>query len=143
MFNITRTGVLNRRTPASITGDALTDWEFKRSTQCNYDTVLQVISLRSQPENITTPKEHTVNFKKAEHFGFLFDDEEDQSYWEFEFTVNYHGVFNNGINELGALYEDCNGVPMIKLSNDWKKLPNFLDSSPELRNIYFEVITDE
>jgi len=41
---------------------------------------------------------------------------------------------------LGGLYSDCEGVPMIKVGTEWDKLPNFLDTSPELRNIYFEVI---
>lgn len=143
LFNIARTGILNRRAPASMVGDELTEWEIKRNTQSNFDTILQVVSLRTQPENISIPKQSIINFKESEKFGFLFDTEEDQACWEFEFTVNYHGVFNDGINELGALYEDCNGVPMINLTSDWKKLPNFLDSTPELRNIYFEVITDE
>jgi hypothetical protein len=32
---------------------------------------------------------------------------------------------------------------MIKIGSEWEKLPNFLDVTPELRNIYFEVLNDE
>jgi hypothetical protein len=32
---------------------------------------------------------------------------------------------------------------MIKVGTEFEKLPNFLDTTPELKNIYFEVINDE
>jgi hypothetical protein len=32
---------------------------------------------------------------------------------------------------------------MIKVGTEWDKLPSFLDTSPELRNIYFEVINEK
>ena len=52
-------------------------------------------------------------------------------------------VFDNGIDELGLLFEDCDGVPMIKQGTEWEKLSTFLDTSPELKNIYFEVLSNE
>ena len=62
---------------------------------------------------------------------------------KFTFTISFNNVYNDGIKELGHLYDDCHGVPMLKTGVEWKKLPLFLDSSPELRNIYFEVLNDE
>jgi hypothetical protein len=142
LFDITKTGVTNRRNNSPVNKTA--QWERDRNTQCNLDTIIQVISLRSQPENITTPEEGIVIFDEDNTFGFLFEQEEEaHSCWHFDFTINYQGVYNDGINELGHLYSDCDGVPMIKVGTEWSKLPEFLDSSLELRNIYFEVIPYE
>jgi hypothetical protein len=143
LFNITKTGITNRRNSSKLGPDKDKEWEKLRNTQCNLDTLIQVISLRSQPENITDPIQEIVLFEDCDLFGFMYDKQECQSTWSFEFTVNYHGVYNDGINELGHLYSDCDSVPMIKTEGDWDKLPVFLDTSPELRNIYFEVISNE
>lgn len=143
LFNITKTGITNRRNSSKLGPDKDKEWEKLRNTQCNLDTLIQVISLRSQPENITDPIQEIVLFEDCDLFGFMYDKQECQSTWSFEFTVNYHGVYNDGINELGYLYSDCDSVPMIKTEGDWDKLPVFLDTSPELRNIYFEVIPNE
>jgi len=83
-------------------------------------------------------------FSEFDKFGFLFEDDlEPHPCWTFDFTVNFHSVFDDGINDFGYLYSDCEGVPMIQIGTEWNKLPTFLDGSPELRNIYFEEIPDE
>jgi hypothetical protein len=137
LFDITQTGVLNRSKPA---GQEITDdWILKRNTQCNFDTVLQAISLRSQPEIATYPVKIDIRFDEFENFGILFEQQENETYpcWKFDFNIQHPSVFANGVNELGALYGDCEGVPMIHCGTEWSKLPTFLDTSPELRNIYF------
>jgi len=139
LFDITKTGVSTRRIPSNIPEEKIVEWETNRNSQCNFDTILQVISLRTQPEEISEPVKHIVDFKD-EKFGFLFEQEEPQTMWVFDFTINYQFVYSDGISELGYLYQDCNGVPMIKNLSEWEKLPEFLDTSPELRNIYFEII---
>lgn len=139
LFDITQTGVLNRTKPNE--GQDLAEWVQKRNTQCNFDTVLQVIALRSQPEIVNFPSKEVIKFNEFEHFGFLFEQIEHESYpcWRFEFDVQHPSVFDDGVTDLGALYGDCDGVPMILCGTEWDKLPAFLDSSPELRNIYFTV----
>jgi hypothetical protein len=145
LFDITKTGIINRRPPSNGNAEQLATWEKTRNTQCNYDTILQVVSLRSQPENIADPVQEIVVFDDSfDMFGFLFDNEEvAQLYWSFEFDITHKSVFDDGINKLGHLYSDCDGVPMIKVGTEWDKLPSFLDTSPELRNIYFEVINEK
>lgn len=142
LFDITKTGVLNRKSPPSLDKIMLEKWELSRNTQSNYDTILQIISLRTQAEYNTIPKDETINFKKFKNFGFLYDDEENQKCWSFEFQIAHDGVFNNGIHDLGHLFDDANGVPAIKTTTAWNKLPDFFDTSPELKNIHFEVIND-
>jgi hypothetical protein len=136
LFDITQTGILNRHRP---TEQDNTEWIHKRNTQCNFDTVLQVINLRSQPEITKIPKKSTIKFSEFTNFGYLYDEDGEIPCWSFEFIVTHGSVFNDGITELGALYDDCNDVPMIKCGTEWDKVSNKLDGTDELRNIYFEV----
>lgn len=131
LFDITNTGVLNRSKPPV---DADDTWVSQRNTQCNFDTILQVISLRSQPEVVKAP-EKTKNDPKC--FGFLHNV---THYWMFEFEVQHPSVFENGIEKLGGLYADCENVPMITITEHHENMPAFLDSSKELKNIHFEIV---
>jgi len=136
LFDITQTGVANRAKP-EVGKDPL-QWGHQRNTQCNLDTLLQAISLRSQPEVLMHPVKEQKKLKELDYFGFLYNDEDTVvSYWHFEFMVQHPSVFEDGITNLGHLYNDCEGVPMIKCGTEYNKLNNFLDTSPELRNIYF------
>lgn len=139
LFDITRTGVLNRSKPSE---DYIGDWIYQRNTQCNFDTILQVISLRSQPEVVKNPTKELATSEDLENFGFLFNYEEDteQYFWKFEFEVQHPSVFENGITDLGALYNDCNGVPMIVFKDQSDSLVSFLNANEDLKNIHFEVL---
>lgn len=143
LFDITSTGVTSRKPPVNAELNEVKEWQINRNRQVNYDTILQVISLRSQPEDMSPTQTFEVNFKEFKKFGFLFDDEENQSGYMFDFTISHRNVFDNGVDELGLLYDDCSGVPMIKVGTEWDKLPNFLDSSPELGNICFEILSHD
>ncbi len=136
LFDITHTGVPNRSKP-EIDIDHLT-WLYQRNTQCNLDTILQAISLRSQPEIICHPIKKEKKLKELDYFGFLYNDEDQMvPYWYFEFVVQHPSVFEDGITNLGHLYYDCDGIPMIKCGKEYQRLNSFLETSPELRNIYF------
>ena len=140
LFDITQTGVLNRNKPPADQNEEA--WLYKRNTQSNFDTILQAISLRSQPEIITLPKKCEFKFDEFENFGFLFEqlDDEKYTYWKFDFSIQHPSVFNDGINELGYLYNDCHGVPMIKCKTEWNKLPNHIDCTPELKGCPFTTV---
>ena len=141
LFDITQTGITNRNRPGP--DDDMELWLYKRNIQCNFDTIVQAVSLRSQPENISIPKSIKIKLNEFDNFGFLFEEDNELNCWVFDFTVQHPSVFNNGIKELGSLYADCDQVPMIKTHSAWNKLPGFLDSSDELRNIYFEVVEND
>lgn len=142
LFDTTPTVMKNTRRPEL--GEDIATWTHNRNTQCNFDTILQAISLRSQPELTSQPILTPVKFDD-DRFGYLFEQVEDEEYpcWTFEFDIMHPGVFDNGITELGLLYNDCDTVPMIKCGTEWEKLPAFLDTSDELRNIYFKVKNDQ
>lgn len=136
LFDITQTGVLNRSKP---TDDEVNTWIQRRNTQCNFDTILQVISLRSQPEVCKIPVRTEMSENDYDKFGFLYKPEKNNYCWHFDFEVQHSSVFENGIKPLGALYKDCEKVPMIICENQIDT-PAFLDVTEELRNIYFEVL---
>lgn len=135
LFNVTETGVLNRSRPKT---DNVDDWIEKRNTQCNYDTILQVISLRSQPEVIQKPIILPATVPIINRFGYYYNLTENDFYYTFVFEVQHSSVFDNGIQEYGALYNDCANVPMLLCKNQHAKLLGMLDVTDELRNIYFE-----
>jgi hypothetical protein len=142
LFDIKYTGVFNRKAPLEYDVEQIAEWNKTRNQQVNLDTILQIISLRGQPENISEVTNIDIDFASFKNFGFLYQNEEPQKCSVFDFSVNHKSVFNNGSDDLGYLYEDCDEVPMLKIGSEWEKLPNFLDTSPELKNIYFEVIED-
>jgi len=136
LFDITQTNVLNRSKP--LASDIPEIWNHRRSTQANFDTILQAISLRSQPEIVKIPTKIKITLDD-DKFGFLYKgyDEEEIVAWTFDFQVQHPSVFSDGIEDLSYLYSDCDGVPMIRCNTEWHRVSNFLDTTPELRNIYF------
>ena len=132
MFDITKTNVTSRRAPV---GTSL-DWQNQRNTQCNFDTVIQLVSLRAQPEEISNPVKLNTNTDPFDKFGLDFAFPLD--YWTFTFTINHAGVFDDEENKFGLLLADCDNVPMIKMPTIPVNLSNCLDISNNLRNIYFE-----
>jgi len=137
LFDITQTGVLNRARPTDTSN--IQDWTYKRNTQANFDTILQAVSLRAQPDVIEYPIKNVIDDISVDYFGYVYKDSglKTYPYWTFVFEVHYTGVFEDGINELGALYNDCEGVPMIKCGTEWNTVNNKLDITKEYRNIYF------
>jgi hypothetical protein len=135
LFDITQTGVLNRRAPVST--ENLELWEKQRKTQCNFDTLIQIISLRCQPEDISTT---TTQKLPQSRFGKKIP--ESVTVYSFQFTVPYVELFSLNGDELAALYNDSHSVPMIRLGTEHESIQHFLDISKEYRNIIFEVIND-
>jgi len=136
LFDITKTGVLNRARPADDIVD-VNQWYIDRNTQCNFDTILQIISLRAQPDIETTPKLTYVDFDKNTFFGERFIDNKSHKVWVFEFSVHHSGVFEDGIHPLGYLYKDCENVPMIMTNTIDLSLNSYIQIDDYNRNIYF------
>lgn len=138
LFNIEQTNISNR----ARHDNTVPNWVKKRNTQSNFDTLIQIISLRTQPENITKPimVDITEDLKKKLGSKLIIDE---CKLWYFTFDINYSSVYNDGKNELGHLYYDCNGVPMIEVDRCFSPANNFLDTTEEFRNVFFEVISYE
>ena len=134
LFDITQTGVANRSKPQNNDDGT---WLRRRNTQCNFDTILQVISLRSQPEVVKIPA--MVDIDDYSYFGRDLKDSVTKC-WRFEFDVQHSSVFQDGKDPLGALYTDCDRVPMILLQEQSQLVTSTLNTTPELKNIHFEIV---
>jgi len=146
LFDITRTGVTNRKSPVGLDITGLQSWSHDRNTQYNFDTIIQVLSLRAQPENITNPVKISATAEDLFiKFGtsLKYDKKISYNIWSFNFYIDKDDVFNEHNNKLGSLYSDCSNVPIINVNSDLDKSHAFLDVSKELRNIYFEIISHE
>ena len=72
----------------------LVSWTRSRNQQRNWETILQLIGLYTQAQDIS-PTEH-VDLD-----------------WSFEFTTEFDDVFRAGEDPLGLLKTACQGVPMF------------------------------
>jgi hypothetical protein len=139
LFDITATGISNRNKPSD--NENIEQWAYKRNTQCNFDTVLQAISLRSQPEFVTSPIQTKMTENKR-YFGVLYGKNTIITCWKFTFDVQHSSVFADETNILGGLYKDVDNVPMIICGTEIPNLSNFLITTPDLKNIHFESVQD-
>lgn len=101
------------------------EWNRSRNQQRNYETLIQLISLRSQPENITIPHQRADT-------------------WQFEFDVAAEGVFgtSNDPDPYSALYQDCIGVPMVTNLSERNGITPIIKVKGKDRNIWFETINN-
>jgi len=134
LFDITKTGVSSRPDRGGITDQ---NYNILRSKQSNFETILQLISLRCQPEEITNPE---MSHKITSVFGEKYCGENIKT-WSFTFTIDKQGVFEYGGDNLGALKNDCNGVPMIIGLDESVLGYKTLKTDPGNCNIFFKEIT--
>ena len=136
LFDVTKTGVLNRGRP-NIDVENVEEWIVKRNTQCNFDTILQVVSLRAQPDVVSEPTVSTMVIDKNSKFGKKYQDNKKHNVWSFDFEIQHSSVFEDGVSDLGPLYKDCDGVPMLKSGKETDKLNDQLSIDNSNKNIYF------
>lgn len=102
IFDITATGVTGHYKPSRIpfvdrAGTTIAserDWNRARNQQRNWETITQLISLRTQVESITDP--------------VCVDNQ-----WLFEFEVESDTIFLLDNDPVGILKQDCYSVPML------------------------------
>jgi len=131
-FDCTQTGTTSyRKIKANSHITSTEQWDFSRNQQRNFETILQCVSLRATPEDITTP--------------LCTTSEDGMKHWTFSFSVSHDGSFATENDKTGLLKESVNGVPMIVgLSETYKEgfLMPYLIATGENSNINFELIED-
>jgi len=128
-FDITATGVSgnhsrNRLPFTDATGTMISDiprWEYSRNQQRNWETLQQILNLRTLLESVTDPQ--MINQERRS--------------WQFEFEIERASSLDINGDPLGALKIDCEGVPMILGLGEDADLENYLVYD---RNIYFEIV---
>ena len=94
------------------------DWNFSRNQQRNFESILQLVSLFTQPLNVSWPCCHGDS-------------------WTFEFDIEYQSVFADQHDPLGLLKKHSQGIPMILGLNEQAVVDRVL--LPD-QNIKFEFI---
>jgi hypothetical protein len=96
-------------------------WLRSRNQQRNYETLMQIVNLYTQP----------MNSSCSEH-------KNDQ--WSFEFDTEFDGVFSSGDDSLGLLKAAATGVPMLDKLDSFQ----FVTASllPNI-NVFFEEIENK
>jgi hypothetical protein len=101
-------------------------WNFSRNQQRNWETLTQLISLRTQP----------INIELAQHGNGM---------WQFVFEVEQPLVYSTSglAGDFDALISECNGVPMILGLNETMVTQPVLIAAGQDQNIWFEAINNE
>ncbi len=104
------------------------DWNYSRNQQRNWETILQVVSLKTQawgsPPPVAPPKKQ-------------------QKGWEFTFGKESEGIYDDGNDQVGLLKQEVHGVPMIVGLNETYKegfLMPYLLATGENQNIMFTLL---
>lgn len=131
LFDCTYTGVTGNFKASNIpfvsrAGQEIHDvatWNKARNQQRNWETIMQLISLNTQPQDIVPPQCHN-------------------GVWQFEFRVESADVFaaNNSTDPLGGLKQNCTGVPMIINLDETTSIDPVLSAQGPDQNIWFETI---
>ena len=131
LFDCTRTGVTGAFRPSEIpyqdrAGQPVhnhENWHRSRNQQRNYETLLQIFGLRTQPQEITQP---------ARIDGM----------WQFSFVSESEGVFDmhNNPDPLAGLLVDCEGVPMVAGLGEQPGIVTVLTTQGDQQNIWFTSI---
>ena len=129
LFDITATGVVGHykasRVPfQDLTGSQITNeftWNKARNQQRNWETITQLISLRTQISELKNPKEN----KKI---------------WSFEFESDTPYAFGPENDPTKLLLSDSEGVPMLIGLENVKNLAPLLIVSGSDQNIWFDVL---
>ena len=129
LFDITATGVTGyfklSRVPfedrAGNTIEDVADWNRSRNQQRNWETVNQIIGMRTQ-----------VSATMPERKG---------SSWSFEFETETPGVYGTDADPVAVLYSDADGVPMLTDLDNNRELASVVVVSGPGQNIWFSPIT--
>lgn len=132
LFDITATGVTGHFKSSRIpfrdrAGQTITDdatWNRARNQQRNLETLMQLIGLRTQVDNLTTPERRDGR-------------------WEFEFTTDVADVYGTADDPVSVLRMDAEGVPMITTLDNGEIMATALVTSGPDQNVWFERINIE
>ncbi len=128
-FDITATGVTGHykssRVPFNDLSNVIIEdersWNYARNQQRNWETITQLIGLRTQISQIENPTKV-------------------KNLWTFEFEVETPYPYGSEENPTELLQSDCNGVPMLISLGNKKNLTPILVTSGEDQNIWFEAL---
>ena len=131
-FDITVTGITGHfkstRMPfQDRAGQSIHDtasWNRSRNQQRNWETLTQILGLRTQLFALTTPIQDQTGTR-----------------WMFEFETETDGVYGPEEDPTRVLREDANGVPMLRELNNDPDIESVLVTEGPKQNIWFAPIS--
>jgi hypothetical protein len=132
LFDITATGVtghlkLSRMPFKDRAGQLITDagsWNRSRNQQRNWETLTQILSLRTQLFLLTEPVKDTTGTR-----------------WMFEFETESEGIYGPESDPTQVLRLDAQGVPMLLDLNNNPDIETVLVTEGPRQNIWFAPIS--
>jgi hypothetical protein len=130
-FDITATGVTGHSKSARMpfvdrAGQHITDetsWNRSRNQQRNWETITQILSLRTQLFDLTDPIPDQTGAR-----------------WMFEFETESEGIYGPVSDPVSILRSDADGVPMLRELNNDPDIENILVTKGARQNIWFAPI---
>ncbi len=107
-----------------------------RNQQRNYETFIQLISLRCQPSTNNDPEcldQQLSDFNFGSDYG-----KSRHLVWIFDFDVDRQEVFSTATNEFGAIVNDFNNIPVISKLDETAKINNIINTLGNSMNTYFK-----
>jgi|TARA_R110000868_G_scaffold38786_3_gene135443 hypothetical protein len=131
-FDITATGITGHFKPARIpfrdnAGNAITDqelWNRSRNQQRNWETITQILSLRTQLFRLQAPVANNL-----------------ADTWMFEFETESDHIYGNDNDPTSVLTADSAGVPMLLGLNNRPELKPFIVTNGPFQNIWFMLMS--
>jgi hypothetical protein len=144
LFDITPTGITTQRRNNSwpVTGKNGQVFEneralhYARNQQRNWDTITQLISLRTQPFNLTEP----IQTQSMDPKNLGFEIVEPVNVWEFEFEIEHSEQWRKEEDDFFELRKDTQGVPMIVGLEESDNIGTLLETQGPVRNIVYNAL---
>lgn len=132
LFDITATGVtghckVTRMPFRDSAGQVIRDiesWNRSRNQQRNWETLTQILSLRTQLFALTSPIQDQTGTR-----------------WMFEFETETDGIYGPESDPVLVLRSDAVGVPMIRELNNDPDIDTILVTDGPRQNIWFAPIS--
>lgn len=128
LFDITATGVTGHFKSARLpfldhAGQTINNdisWNRSRNQQRNWETITQILSLRTQLFEITDPIQDQLGAR-----------------WMFEFETETDGIYGPDSDPVSVLRSDANSVPMLRELNNDPDIDTVLVTEGPRQNIWF------
>ena len=132
LFDITATGVTGHCKSARMpfqdrSGQTIhnqEEWNRARNQQRNWETITQILSLRTQLFALTDPIQDQTGTR-----------------WMFEFETETDGIYGPKDDPVSVLRADAEGVPMLRGLNNGPDIDTVLLTSGPGQNIWFAPIS--
>lgn len=129
-------------TLVDITNTNVTSFTFEqekqRNQQRNWETIQQILGLRTQVLSLTQTQLGSQSMKKFE-FGDNYRGQ--QSVWQFDFEIEFADLYKQGDDQFRILKDDFAQAPVVMgLDESVKPSVNILYTDGPDKNIYFKII---